>query len=269
MTKPARIFHPSDVLVGLLRVKYAAPAYALFEQVASGVGFGSHRNADAIAVAIWPSRGLEILGFECKSSRSDWKRELDNPEKADPIAQFCDRWFIVAGGDGIVKEGELPPTWGLLEANAEGKMLLCRHEAPKLDPKPLSREFVAAILRRAHQGQEALVRIAKQKGIEEGIAQAPARQDNDVALLRHQLTNLETSVAGFQEASGLEINSYNGPHLGEAVKLVQSRYFRAPAQLRRLQENMQHMADELGKDVTIAERLVGATPASEGGAVSS
>lgn len=56
----------------------------------------------------------EILGFEVKVSRSDWLSELKKPEKADSLARYCDRWYLVISDPKIVKDGELPPTWGLL-----------------------------------------------------------------------------------------------------------------------------------------------------------
>src|SRR5438876_1169784 len=71
-------------------------------------------SADALAMSLWPSRGLELHGFEIKASRADWRTELRNPETADEIATRCDRWWIVAGSADIVTDGELPPTWGLL-----------------------------------------------------------------------------------------------------------------------------------------------------------
>lgn len=258
MTRAARIYyHPSHVLVGLLRARFAPPAYALFEQVANGTGFAASRHADAIVMSIWPSRGLEILGFEVKSSRGDWKRELAMPAKADPIQAFCDRWWIVAGGDGIVEDGELPPTWGLLVADATGKKLTCKREAPKLKPKPLSREFVAAVLRRAHDSQAVLLLAELQRGIEKGVAEGPERQQVHTKGLESRIADLEKSIADFQAASGLKIDMYNGRHLGEAVKLVQSEYFRTPSRLRQLRDSAQELVKSVGKDLAIAEQLTG------------
>ena len=36
---------------------------------------GGGRYADAIAMNLWPSRGLAVHGFEIKISRGDWQRE--------------------------------------------------------------------------------------------------------------------------------------------------------------------------------------------------
>jgi hypothetical protein len=63
---------------------------------------------------LYPSRGLEINGFEVTASRQDWIKELKSPEKSAPVQRFCDRRWIVAPA-GIIQPGELPPTWGQFE----------------------------------------------------------------------------------------------------------------------------------------------------------
>lgn len=127
--------------------RFAPPAWAVFAGVANGTGSRANRWADAIAMSVWPSRGLEVHGFEIKVSRNDVLRELKDPAKAEAIASYCDRWWLVVGSSKLIREGELPPTWGLLVPHAGG--LKAVKEAPKLKPKALDRSFVAAILRRA------------------------------------------------------------------------------------------------------------------------
>lgn len=68
-------------VVAALRERYPAPEYAFFTEVPDEVGFGN--RMDALAMAMWRSRGLEIHGFEIKCSRSDWLREKKRPHKAD------------------------------------------------------------------------------------------------------------------------------------------------------------------------------------------
>jgi hypothetical protein len=130
-----------------LRARFCAPEWAIFFEVADGTGGNHNRWADAVAMNMWPSRGLAIHGFEIKVSRSDWLRELKKPEKSGPVQQYCDRWWIVTP-KGIVKREELPPTWGLYEVSEAGAFRQVV-EAPKLEPIPVTRDFMAAILRRA------------------------------------------------------------------------------------------------------------------------
>lgn len=73
-----------DVMVALAH-RYPAPGYALLPQVANGTGYAASRHCDAIALSLWPSRGIRLHGFEIKVARSDWLRELKDPAKAEAI----------------------------------------------------------------------------------------------------------------------------------------------------------------------------------------
>ena len=130
----------SQDIITLLRQRFAAPAFAFLTGVANGTGGVRVRTADAIAMSVWPSRGLRLHGFEVKVSRSDWKRELENPAKAESVCTFCDHWWIAAP-DGVVERSELPPTWGLLEADK--KKLKTTVQAPELIATPISRRRMA------------------------------------------------------------------------------------------------------------------------------
>jgi hypothetical protein len=72
----------SQDVIAALRKKYPAAAWAFLEQVANGTGYAKkYRWADALAMGLWPSRGMELHGIEVKVSRSDWLRELENPAR--------------------------------------------------------------------------------------------------------------------------------------------------------------------------------------------
>ena len=152
----------ADVRAALAR-KFAAPEYALFYEVGDATGGRSRRWADAIAMGLWPSRGLALQGFEIKVSRSDWLSEMRNPAKAEAIARFCAYWWIATPA-GIVKDGELPEGWGLYEVQTNG--LRCVKQAPKLEPQPIDMPFLAALLRRADEHAKATVHEAVQKQTE-------------------------------------------------------------------------------------------------------
>jgi hypothetical protein len=158
-----------------LRKRFAAPAWALLEEVRNATGYvRKARMADAIAMSLWPSRGLEVHGVEIKVERSDWIRERDNPEKAEEIAKYCDRWWVAVSDADIVHEGELPPAWGLLVLR--GKALVAVREAPLKEAAPLDRAFVASMLRR---GAEAATRGITPEEVQERIARELAIEDKD------------------------------------------------------------------------------------------
>ena len=162
-------------LYRLIEAKFEEPAHVVLPQVANGSGhMRVTRYADAMAMSLWPSRGLELHGFEIKVSKSDWKRELRDPEKSAPIQAYCDRWWIVAPG-GVVDLAELPTTWGLFEPRKRrGKVSLhVAKQAPKLtDTKKIDRRFLAAILRRVAEHKTEKQVLAKEfnRGFQEGMA---------------------------------------------------------------------------------------------------
>ncbi len=166
----------SDQLFDALRSLYpGAHGWMLLPQVRDATGFQGGRTADGLAMNSWPSRGLELHGFELKTFRGDWLRELKKPAKAESIFQYCDRWWIVvpeepSGRDRlVVKPAELPSNWGLIVIDSKGRAAHAV-QAPKLKPKPLERAFLAAVLRRlaavgTPEGKEA---AAFAKGLKEG-----------------------------------------------------------------------------------------------------
>jgi hypothetical protein len=199
-----------------LRLRYPAGTFALMEEVGNGTGFACNRHADAVAVGLWPSRGLFVEGIEIKVHRGDWLKELAQPEKADDIAKWCDFWWVAAGTDEIVREGELPPNWGLLVL--KGDKLYCKKQAPKLAPQPLDRTFVAAMFRRVHEAQTAVAAHARSQGFDDGVTRGPEQHQREVDRLKTDIELTKNRISHFEEASGLEIDHYHGGSIGKAVK---------------------------------------------------
>ena len=96
----------------LIKKRYPPPGFTILSELRDSTGWvGAGRSADVVVFGTWPSRGFQIIGIEIKSHRSDWKKELAHPEKADSIGQYCDEWWIIATG-AVVYAEEVPPTWG-------------------------------------------------------------------------------------------------------------------------------------------------------------
>ena len=138
----------TEELLKLLSEEYPSPNWAFIPEFRGGTGYARETRADALAMHCWPSRGLELIGFELKVSRSDWIHEMKNKGKAEPIKQFCDRWYLVTANSKIVKYAEeMPHDWGLMFV--ENGKLITMIEAPKLTPRPIDRLFLASLMRRA------------------------------------------------------------------------------------------------------------------------
>lgn len=235
----------ADDVRAALRKKFAAPEYALFFEVGDATGGRARRWADALAMGLWPSRGLALQGFEIKVSRSDLQSELRNPAKAESIARYCRHWWL-ATPPGLVREGELPDGWGLYEVQANG--LKCVKQAPPLTEEPITPTFLAAILRRAGEQDRQFDQAALSKAIDRDETRTRERIDREVDEQTYRLkgraetaegklqaiydacglSNAETSAlfgdGGFSAAVGMVhrlgiANTYGGIHnLARAMK---------------------------------------------------
>jgi hypothetical protein len=109
---------------------------------------GSARRADLVRVGMWASRGLGIDVHEIKTSRSDWRRELDDPAKAEAWWPYCNRFWVVAP-PGVVTAAELPEGWGLMELPASGRRFKIRVPAETRKDITLTVPLLVELLRRA------------------------------------------------------------------------------------------------------------------------
>lgn len=210
----------SDEVLALLRAKYCPPHAVLLAEVANGTGSHARRHADAVAMGCWPSTGMELEGFEIKVARSDWLRELKEPAKHAAVAEYCDRWWIVCPPDVLVPD-EVPKGWGVLIAKEGG--LRAARPAPLLEAKPLTRTFVASLLRNSVEAAaipgKAALEGARAQGYAEGKRDGVAEGAFDNRLRKFEA--LERNVARFEAASGVKIaDEYGHRDIGHAVAAV-------------------------------------------------
>lgn len=202
-----------------LRLRYSPPEWAFLEQVANGTGMTAHRHADAVAMSIWPSRGLELHGHEVKASRNDWLKELQNPAKAEAVCQYCDRWWIVAGDKAIVKDGELPPTWGLIAPRGDALTVIV--QAPALTPQPITKPFLGALLRRAAEWKPSKEELKKAR--DEGYAAGTKDQSRFTKLAEDKRDDVLKRIDAFEEKTGIAINSYMMERSAKELELLRNK----------------------------------------------
>jgi hypothetical protein len=228
-----------------LRLRFPAQEYAVLPQVGNKTGSGVSRHADALALSLWPSRGICLHGFEIKSHRGDWLRELQNPEKADTIARFCHYWWVVAPKD-VVKDDELPLLWGHLDC-PPGKPLRKVKQAPfRKETEPIGMDFIAAMLRQAQEVVTPAGQIAEsfEKGKKAGLEERKGRERYDL----EDYERLKKTVNDFRKASGIIIEKYcNGTELGEAVRMVMS------GSVGRRAQDLRRVAQLILKELPVGE----------------
>lgn len=216
--RPVRLTS-ADMRAGL-RKRYAGTEWALMFEVRNAAGFDATRSADAVAMSLWPSRGLELHGIEIKVSRSDWRNERKKPEKAEAVATFCDRWWIASPVD-VVPLDEIPVAWGLMEY--DGDKWRVRKEAAVTEAQPMTRSFLAALLRRASDVDQAEVDALVAAKIKQKEAAIDERIKREVEWRAKAAEDVLKDVQAFEEASGLKITGWTGGRsLGEVVAVVQA-----------------------------------------------
>ena len=203
-----------------MRARFCSPEWATFFEVGDATGGRHRRWADAVAMNLYPSRGLSIHGFEFKISRSDWQRELKDPTKSAPVQQYCNHWWIVTTPD-IVREGELPPTWGLYELQSNGT-LRQKVAAPSLQPVPVTKDFVAAMMRRASEVDEGEVKAAVDKEVQRLRLVDEQNIERRIKSRTRDMDKVMEKVAEIKEHCGIDLlYGYDDPAaIGKALRLL-------------------------------------------------
>lgn len=203
---------------------YPEDSHVILAEVKNQVGYGKReRFADALVVSLWPSRGLELIGCEFKSSRSDLLTELKNPAKAEEIQRFCDRWYLVLGDKELIKEGELPETWGLI-APKRSRLGIIK-KAPKLSRQDWPTGFVFSMIRAASKRFKADKRDYKAALRKEILDEISERDASSGEYWKQRYLKLEDDIREFENASGIhpfEGVRYKAKALGDFYRYLNS-----------------------------------------------
>jgi hypothetical protein len=203
----------------LLAQKYTAPEWAYFSGVPNCTGGAVDRIADGVAMNLYPSKGLKLTCFEIKVSRSDLMAELKHITKSECVGKFCD-YFVLVIPKGIVLAKELPDHWGLMEV--DGEALWMRRKPQKQENvAPLTRGFVASLLRRASEKSEESKMVmelsikeqainAKMKNYEQNVNDLRKSLEDQEKELVRRIKDFEEREKMFQEATGLFPQQYYG-----------------------------------------------------------
>lgn len=95
------------------------------------------RRADALWMPLTTSGGTGLIGHEIKVTRADVMVELQDPTKAEPWLQFCERWWLVVADPALIEGLEVPEAWGIMSppSGRRTRSMTIVRRAPKLHPK--------------------------------------------------------------------------------------------------------------------------------------
>lgn len=231
-----------------------------------------NRRADALSIGLWGSRGHHVEGFELKTNRDDWLREFEDHQKAEPCMAVCDRFWLVAN-PGIVRPGELPPSWGMLESAGRRRHLRVVVEAPLLRENvehPVTREVLAGLLRRV----QVLGAIDRDEIRKAAYEEGRASVERDTEALEHRLERAEERATehdkaweAFTQKAGLHFWSWlpkaeNLALLGEIANAIREGDH-GLARLTRKLENSEKLAGSIGTRLRSARQKIGDRPVTK------
>lgn len=207
------------------------------------------RKVDFLAASVWHSHGYVIDAVEIKASVGDARRELADPSKSDFWWHHSDRFWVACPSAVASKiKDQLPPSWGLLSVSEKGSIRAAVQAPKRKDRRPFTWPQVVGLLR-ASIDAGLSVRVRQfQLGYAKGQAQAEkVPSDRRVAFLQGKVETLEAAIAGFEEASGIQLDLYNGPKLGaEFKRLDQAGLRRYDLDgLTRVAEKLTRQAEEI------------------------
>lgn len=210
-----------------LKPLFPANEYALIPQVRNGTGYSKSvtRTADALALSLWPSRGIALHGFELKDSRADVLKELGDPAKADEIGKHCHFWWIVVSKETIIKKDEVPPAWGLIVIDENG-VAKKKKVAPHREAAPMTISSMAAMFKAVSKSDIVDENVIQQR-IDAAVKKAEgewwdrekARRENDNGEAAGKLRAIQNRLAEFRKETGIDL-LYADWHWGPLMKSV-------------------------------------------------
>ena len=135
----------SEEIVGLLRKKYSGGEYVVMEQVLNPIENASrNRWIDVAIFSTWSTHGITRSAFEIKVSRSDFIRELQNPDKFQwCMENFHEFWFV--GTKDVITKDEVPEGVGWMCPVGE-RLYIKKHCRRNVSPR-LDEGMLAAFMR--------------------------------------------------------------------------------------------------------------------------
>ena len=213
----------NDVLRAIF-AKHEGPEWVRFAEVADSTGTHSRRRADAICMNIWPSKGFAIHGFEVKVSRSDFMHEMKDITKAEAVGQFCDFWWLAAPV-GMVRVDEVPESWGLMELQKNG--LKVKKQAPRREnPSDITRGFMASLLRRGRDRDDAYIQAQIDAGEEKRVAEMKREIESRTERTAKKAEDNAKWIAEFEEKLGIPFQQFEAPErMAERLAVARSLEF--------------------------------------------
>lgn len=144
-------------IIARLKARYSMEKWMSFVELRASAGcqgYGpSIRTIDFAAIHRWQSRDHRFVCVEVKVSRSDWRRELEQPEKRKPWQAMADEFWFAAPSK-VIPVAELPNGCGLMETWGD-KLRIKRAAVPNDDATGPTPDAWVMLLRNADEQRKA------------------------------------------------------------------------------------------------------------------
>jgi hypothetical protein len=140
----------SDEVAAAIRASWKMKGFIWFNELRVGTGYGSgrERKIDLWGICEHPSNAKRTVAVEIKTSRSDFRREIINPQKRRGALLHSNQFYFAAP-KGMLSGADLPPECGLIEVvrTGCGPHAEIAVDAPFEERFPPDWAFVASICR--------------------------------------------------------------------------------------------------------------------------
>lgn len=207
----------------------------------------SNRRADLVHIGLWASRGAGAIDVcELKTSKADFRREINEPAKAEAWWPYSSRFWIVSPHESVTPPGELPEGWGLMVPGKARRFRVVVAPAER-EPK-LSVPLLVTLLKctetgrvNALQAQRDQLRGEHYREMEEARRQSQLNRANPEVKRRLELLDqLETALG-----SKLDNFTWRGQITPQAAAAALQSLAAGEAGQQAARERTQRGADDL------------------------
>lgn len=207
----------------------------------------TNRRADAVYLGLWQSRGAgDIDVCELKTSRSDFRRELEQPAKAEAWWPYCTRFWIVSPGEDVTPPEELPPGWGLMVPKPRARRFRVVVKPAEREPK-LTMPLLLTLLKDTETTRVNALRQQRYKLQEEHYSamqqlrrELAAASDPEVRKRLERLDDLEAAMG-----MPLDFETWYGSISPMDAAAGLREFMQGRAALAEVKRDMQYRAAEL------------------------
>ena len=225
MPKSSSDITANDILVHLNDMYSDPNQYVCAAEVSPRTG-AQERRIDFLVMNCYDSEQLKIQGYEIKISKSDLKRELEDPDKHAVFFDAIDFYWLIAPKHVLDNIDLIPPKWGVRAVwrDESGKIAsrtvrkpTCLHDEQMYSRK-IRKTFMASFCRAISKQSLTKAKLyEQQRGLEDEIRKKLEKEIADGARIVPSW-QLETLERCKRLVHDIGLNEYSGESSRKRIK---------------------------------------------------